>query len=406
MGNRQQVIFFLSSFILFFTGNGLHPLLPSFAGDFGASATTTGVFLASLSATNAAGALLASRLLARFSPRLLYVVSGALGVPALLALARVGSLWPVIVATGLVWFSGGFVMAVANVLTGLTVTPEKRGRAFSLLFLASPIASIFGGGALGAIISGWGYAPGFVVLAVMWAVVPLSGLKLAASAPVATAPVAGAPTAAGSAPLGRSFYLLLLSALTVAAAIHLRNVSAFMQMEAAGFSAAAISSTTVTAGLVTTPVALYAGSLSDRIGRRRLMLATTALVTLTLIPLAAASELWHFAAGIALLLAATAILRPAATAVATDLLPPAALQRGLPLVDAGAMGVGIVSAAAAGFMLERFGAAGVTALAVALLVVSGAALGALCIPQAVGAVCGRPALGKALRGRKALGQAA
>ncbi|HZD09913.1 MAG TPA: hypothetical protein VE553_01120, partial [Candidatus Binatia bacterium] len=78
----QQKIFFLTNFILFFTGNGLYPLLPLFAGGFGAHSTTIGLFMASLSATSAVGALTAGRLLLRFSSRTLYVIIGAVGVAA------------------------------------------------------------------------------------------------------------------------------------------------------------------------------------------------------------------------------------------------------------------------------------------------------------------------------------
>lgn len=384
---RQQTIFFVTFFILFFTGNGLYPLLPLFAGEFGASPTVISIFLASLGATNATGALLAGRLMARFNPRTLYVGVSASGVLGLLILTQASGLWLAAAATALLWFVGGFVMSLGNVLTGLTVAPQERGRAFSLLFLASPIAAIFGGGALGAIVDGPGYTPGFLLLAVMWAAIPVLGMNLSGG-PLPQSALPGAQTdAARPATLGGSFILLLVSALAVAAAIQARNVAAFLQMQQAGFSAAAISSTTVAAGVVTIPVAVYAGSLSDRIGRRALMMGATALVVLTVVSLAWAGELWHFALGLALLLAATAVLRPATTAIATDLLPPAALQRGIPLIEAGMMGIGIPATAAAGYILERFGPLGITLLSVSLLLLSGVALALLCAQRLVGAVC-------------------
>ncbi len=384
---RQQTIFFVTNFILFFTGNGLYPLLPLFAGEFGASPTAISIFLASLGATNATGALLAGRLMARFNPRTLYVGVSASGVLGLLILTQASGLWVAAAATALLWFVGGFVMSLGNVLTGLTVAPQERGRAFSLLFLASPVAAVFGGGALGAIVSGLGYAPGFLLLALMWAAIPVLGMKLAAG-PLPQSALPGAQTdAERPLTLGGSFILLLVSALAVAAAIQARNVAAFLQMQQAGFSAAAISSTTVAAGVVTIPVAVYAGSLSDRIGRRTLMMGTTALVALTVVPLAWAGELWHFASGLALLLSATAVLRPATTAIATDLLPPAALQRGIPLIEAAIMGIGIPATAVAGFILERFGPLGITLLSVSLLLLSGIALALLCAQRLVGAAC-------------------
>ena len=88
MRNRQQTVLFSTNLILFFTGTGLFPLLPHYVNRFGTSQTMIGIFLASLSGMNAVGALLASRLLARFSAKQLIIAAGVVGVPALLILAQ------------------------------------------------------------------------------------------------------------------------------------------------------------------------------------------------------------------------------------------------------------------------------------------------------------------------------
>lgn len=385
----QQAIFFITSFVLYFTGNGLYPLLPGLAAGFGATATVTGLFLAALSAANAVGLLLAGRLMSRVAPRTLYVGVGALGVPALLILALAPSLGVIIAATAFVWFVGGFLMTIFNVLTGLSVAPEARGRAFTLLYLSSPLAAIFGGGFLGALINSLGYTPGFAALALMWAAIPLLGLRLPSAPPLAPAPVPSASTPA-SVDLGPSFTLLLVSALVISAAIGLRNVAAYLQMAAAGFSPAAIGATTVVAGLAAIPVALFSARIADRVGRRTLLIAMLLLLILALIPLTAATLLWQYAAGIALLMVATVIVRPVVNAIATDLLPAAALQRGLPLIEAGMMGVGIVSSAIAGYLLQHLGAIGVTTATVALLLVGATTTTLLCSARLVGAACPAP----------------
>lgn len=376
MRNRQQLLLFLTNFVMYFTGMGLFPLLPPYAARFGASQTTMGIFLASLSAMNAVGAILASRLLARYEVKRLFIFFGAVGVPALLLLPLAGNLALVIGATGAVWFSGGFVGALLNVLTGLAVPADARGRAFGLLYLASPIAAVLGGAILGAVVGQFGYAPAFFLLTILWSLIPLFGLMLQKTEGIETAPDnAATPRPAR---LGKTFYLILGSALAIMAAIQVGNIAALLTMEAQQFSTSAISSTTVVSGLLTIPVALFAGSLADRIGRRTLLLLSYLLVILTVMPLATASELWHFSAGISLLMVATTVARPGMSALAADLLPPARLQRALPLLDAGIMGVGVVGSAGAGYVLEAFGPAGVSTFSVTLALVGGIALVWLC----------------------------
>lgn len=382
MRNKQQILLFLTNLIMFFTGMGLFPLLPPFAARFGASQTMMGIFLASLSAMNAAGAILASRLLSRFAPKTLFIIFGAIGVPAMFLLPYADTLSLVMAAAGLVWFSGGFISALLTVLTGMTVEPAQRGRAFALLFLASPIAAILGGTTLGAVVTHFGYNPAFYLLTVLWALIPTIGLLLDVKQQAEeTANTAGASRPAA---LGRAFTLLLVSALTVTAAMQMGNVAALLTMQASRFSASAISSTTVVAGLVAIPVVLFAGSLSDRIGRQTVLLVAYLLVVLTVFPLALATDLWHFSSGIALLLVAATVVRPGVAALATDLLPAAVLQRGLPLLDAGVMGVGIVGSAGAGYILEAYGTVAVSLLAATLAVAGGAALVLLCAQCASG----------------------
>lgn len=371
MRNKQQTILLSTNLILFFIGTGLFPLLPLYAARFGASQTMMGIFLASLSGMNAIGALLASRLLVWFPAKRLFIAAGAVGVPALLLLAQASVFWLAMAAAVLLWFSGGFISALLNVLTGLNAEAEARGRAFSLLFLASSLAAVLGGTSVGALVSWLGYTPTLIILAVIWGLIPVLGLFLAR---VKTANAAVTTSASQPAALGRSFNLLLVSFLAIMAAVQMGNLTALLGMQVARFSPAAISSTTVISGLASIPMALYAGSLSNRIGRQRLLLLSYLLVVLTVIPLAGATYLWHFSAGVTMLLLATTMMRPAVMALASDLLGPAALQRGLPLLEASVMGIGVASSAGTGYLLETFGPMPVGLLAAALAVVGGGVL--------------------------------
>jgi hypothetical protein len=104
------------------------------------------------------------------------------------------------------------------------------------------------------------------------------------------------------------------------------------------------------------------------------MLLSYLLVVLTVVPLASAAHLWHFSAGITMLLLTTTMVRPAVMALASDLLGPRALQRGLPLMEASVMGVGVASSAGTGYLLQTFGPAPVGLLAAVLAVAGGGVL--------------------------------
>lgn len=394
MRNKQQLILFLTNLILFFTGSGIFPLLPGYATQFGTSQTMIGIFLASLSATNAVGAIVASRLLVRFAPRTLFIVAGTVGVPTLLFLPAVHAFWLVVVITGFLWFSGGMLVALMSVLIGQAVEPEVRGRAFSRLFLASPLGAILGGTLVGAVVTSFGYTPAFLMLGVQWAVIPALGFLLQRTERKETRQAGS--IAARPAALGPSFRLFMVSVLAIMAAIQMGNVSLLLQMQAGGFSASAISTTTVVSGLVSIPVALYGGSLADRVGRRLILVLGSLLAILTLAPLASASQLWHFSAAISLLLLATTVVRPGSTALATDLLDSRGVARGLPLLEAGIMTVGVAGSTGAGYVLEIFGSSALSLLTTTLAATGGLILLFVCLQCAAG----RPRLTLGLRSLK------
>jgi len=374
----MRTALFFTNFAIFVTGMGLLPVLPLYAAKFGASQTVIGFYLASTYASIAAGSLLTNRLLNHLPLRLLFAGAGIIGAPALILLGQAQALWQVIVLTGLIWFVGGIGLALVSVLTGLYANGRSRGKSFGLMFLARPLAGVLGGLAVGQFIARQGYPQAFIMLAAVWLLWPLAtlGLDRALPAPARKTAVPSAPTVRGKANAAekRPFYLLLLIVFMSTVAIYVGRLSTSLAMQSLDFSARAVSSTSVVASLFAIPITPLLGSLSDRLGRRRLLWLGYLLAAAGALILTASTQIWHFWLETIFLFVATSVNGTVAAALATDLLPASQVRRYLPWLNAVVWGAGIVGFAASGLVADVLGAATTGWIAAALSLAAGALL--------------------------------
>lgn len=83
-----------------------------------------------------------------------------------------------------------------------------------------------------------------------------------------------------------------------------------------------------------------------------------------------AAQVWHFWLAATLIMAARCISGSLASALATDILPPEALSRGLPWLRTLDAGAKIVSFATAGYVIDTLGATGLYLIAATLTVLA------------------------------------
>lgn len=367
---KQLRTLFLINLILYFTGSSLYPLLPLLDAGYGATPAVVGLHLALLSGSNAAGMALAGRAASRFALKHLFVASGLLGTAMLIWLATMSVLWALVAATAVLWFLGGAIYSQVTLLAGLVAEEGSRGRAFGLLVLASPLGAVLGGLAVGALIVHLGYGPAFLVMALLWLAIPLLVLLALKDKAAETVQTAGR-SPRRKAPLGRVFPLLVLTAILASGAAGVGQIGLNLTMQALAFTPSAISSTTVVSGLAAIPATFFAGALSDRVGRRRILVLNFALIAVVGLGLMRAALLWQFWLGAAPLLVASLVSNSVLAALATDLLPRPSLERGLPILMATMTVTGIPSSIGAGYLIQASGPAtafGVTAgLALAAL---------------------------------------
>lgn len=355
MSNHKQLTFlFLGSFVILLAGMGLFPILPLVAMEYGATRTEAGLFLTILYVAITVGSFTPGWLAGWVSRRAQFSAAGLIGIVGLVLMGQVTTFWGLVGATAVAWFSGGVGLALISVFTALAAGEKRRGRSFGLMALATPLGSLLGGFFVGALLTWRDYATLFHAFAVIWLALPLIGifglprqdsLRSAAAGPVRQA----------RQPLGVTFYTLGLISLLAAVAVNVGRFGTTVSMQALDFSADAVASTAAISGLVTMPIVLSIGALSDRLGRKQFLALGYLLSAVAVAVLLTAVHLWQFWLAATLVLVSRSVSDSVSAALAADLLEPAAVARGLPLLNGLVRAGGIVSFVGAGWVMDGWG---------------------------------------------------
>jgi DHA1 family multidrug resistance protein-like MFS transporter len=364
--SQPLIYLFTSNFLVLFVGMGLFPLLPVYATQLGASKTTIGIFFAAMYISNAIGSMLPAWLAGRVTRKNLYIAGSILGLPALLLLGKVTELWQVVILTSILWFSGGLVVSLVNVFTGLYSSGSNRGKSFSLMSLPMPVGTLIGSAAVGGLVSWYGFNPMFSILGGLWMILPLIGLFVLQDKPPAKPAISNAPTIASQAPFAPTFYLLLGLTIMSAVAINAGRLGTTLSMQTLDFSPAAIASSATVSGLFAIPLTFLIGALSDRLGRERFLVIGYVLASIGVLILVFATQLWQFWMAATLLLVSLSTSAAMASALTTDILAPESLTRGLSWLKGMNSIASVISFAATGIFLDSFGPAALYMVALIL----------------------------------------
>ncbi len=391
MSKKQLTALLLCSIIYWTVGNGIVPLLPVYTDSLGADTAVAGYSLAVAYLGLAAGAMAAVWLEGRVkSLRRLLIISALLSPPFMFLMGRAADIVQLVVFMSLAMFLGGLGIALISILAGYSAREEERGRVFGALAVTGSVGMLFGGLAAGPAADAWGY-PGLFTAATVFSLLnPRVGLRVedkraaplsrdAGAAPkeeTAAAPAAAAGAAGEEkARLGSGFWLLFLAAMVAMAANVASQIGRSLAMDELGFNATAISSTVAVSGVITLPLPLLAGWLSDRVGRRLILGISYVAVTLSLLVLANALELWHFWLVITLATVQSVVSGAVTPALGADLAPRSALGRAMALLSVTAWVGGILGFAATGQAVKGLGLGPTMLLAAALPLVGLVLLG-------------------------------
>jgi len=365
---------FVSRLVVLFVGFGLFPLLPVYAMQLGATRSIVGVFFAVIYTSNALGSMVNGWLAERVSRRAIFIVSGLLGIPALLLLANAQELWQAIALTSIVWFSGGVSLALISVFVSLNAKGKKLGKSFSLLSLTVPLGSLVGGTIAGQLIAWQGFASLFLVLSAIWALLPLIGLfGLKDVEPERRKPVSGA-VSRESVKLNGKYYLVILVVMLASIAISASRLGTPMMMQVQNFSAREIASSATASGLVTIPAILLIGFVSSRMGNRSSLGLGYLLAIGGAVILNQAHQLWQYWLAATLMMAAFSANGSMSSALVAEILNPRTMNRGMSWINTLSTVGSIISYAGTGYVMDRYGSEVLLTASIVIAVVAVAVL--------------------------------
>lgn len=330
---RQLLALFGYSLVIWSLGNGVLPLLPIFALDFGATKFTTGLYLAASYASIAAGTLVAGWIADRFGHRkAMMVAAGVTGSPIVLVTSLATTFPQLVVLTMTTWWMGGMIVGLTSIVGGLSAGPEQRGLVLGSLAAAAPVGSILGGLGVGPLADALGFSRLWLVLGLLWLACPVFGLFVRDVSDRPAAARDETPRAGGL--LTIAFLALFIGATLASTGSFISVLGRSYAMEGLHFSQAAITSTVAASGFATFYLPPVVGMLSDRLGRLRFLALCYVAGVLGLLVYASAASLPAFWVAAALVAFVSYVSTGVGSALVVDLVDRVALGRGLALFGA------------------------------------------------------------------------
>ena len=219
--------------------------------------------------------------------------------------------------------------------------------------MSNGLGALIGGIGVGYVADRFGFTGVFGSIAALNILIVIGGLlSVESPAPLPAGPKGGERSR--KATIGALLVFLLASQFLLAVTSGTGSLGRSLAMSSGGFSKSAITLTASIGGLVALCVPLFLGWLSDRIGRRWILIATYLLTSASLGLLAFSLDAWHFYV-FAGLFAFIGIPFAVGPAYVMDIVPRESAARGVSLFQSLFWAGNIVGMAAGGIAFDKLG---------------------------------------------------
>lgn len=275
-------------------------VMPVYAVQLGADPAATGLFMAfnflGVTVGNIVGGWLADR---SGQPRRFAVISSLLWIPLALSMTQATTVTGLILTSGMMWLPGGVAIATLYSILGLSAGEQERGRVFGWVALAGGLGALIAGLVGGPIAEGWSFPVLFIMMALgAGALLVITSVLIhdVAMPSETGTQTPRRPDAATVIQVGLSsvVYLLLLSRFFAGLGPTVSNLGRPLAMLQLNMNTNDVSSAIAFSAAITLPLPLILGWLSDRVGRKRLLILFYGFGIMGTLVLIAASTAWHF----------------------------------------------------------------------------------------------------------------
>lgn len=354
MNKKDLVILFGIMFVNFAAAITVLPFLPLFALTYpGVDSGQAGLFLAVVSAALTAGTIGGGWLAEKFQRRkLLIQISSGMGLIAFLLIGYTTQIWQLTLLASIAWFAIGMATNMVRIVAGILADESERGRIFGIIGAATPLAALLAGIIGGRIVDRWDIPTLFTIMSFVFVlefviVLFVEDVKVAQS----DTEKSGEKTQFQA---GLPFWFLVIATLVAFVALSEIIMGRPLLMDELGFDATAISGVFIAGGLVSLPMTFLIGWLSDKFGRKNLLILCYILAIPGMAILAFSEPLWHFWAS-EILLAFVGIANVVGFALVTDLVPQESLDTAMSYYGASAWIGTIIGFVFVGYVIDWLG---------------------------------------------------
>jgi MFS family permease len=366
MSRKLLLLLCLCNALLFTVGNALSTFVPVYAVRLGADRATTGYLFALVFLSLSLGTIFFGWLSDRLQRRKALLIAAALiDVPIYLLMSATTDYGLLFTLFSLGWFTGSAILVAVLALAGLYAGPSERGKIFGLLASCTAVGQLVAGVFAGQLVDRLGYPVLFTVAAVLSVVIAVLGLLLVDR----SVPRHADSKTGGQAALwgNRSFVILFVACILALVAGGMTLLIRPLEMDRLRFDAQSIASVGAIGGLVTLPMPVLIGWLSDRLPRKYLLLCCFTFALLGLLTLAGAMSLAQFwLSGVFISVASTSTA--IGSAMVTDFVPTDVLGTGVSWINATGWIGFTVGLAATGQAMQALGVTNTLLLGSAMVI--------------------------------------
>lgn len=370
MSNKQLSLLFFITMLLFTVGSGVMSLIALFAQSLGTSPSEIGFSLAiafvAISISTFGSAWLSNHFQSR---KKFIILAAALSIPTAYMLGQSQNIQQLTLWISILWFLFGIISTMLNIITGLFADEKHRGKTFGMLGAAVALAQFISGLSAGRIVDQWGYPALFIAASGLYATLALFALLLEDKKIKHTGKAKKITTTATRDNNLILLMLMIASVMVMAVAFMTSNMARPMMMELQNFSPTDITSVVAISGIVSFPIPIVMGWLSDRIGRRSTLIICYLLPTLGVAMLLPATILWQYWIAQSFIEANKGI-NTVASAFITDIVPLQDLSDSLARYNATTWIGAVVGFTTTGILIQNLGLTWTMVLGFALLLIA------------------------------------
>ncbi len=356
MKKKQMLALGLHRLAITIVARGLSPLLPVYAIYLDASTQLVGYYMSFSLIAVLTGNFLSGWIGDRFGHQKMLLPSTVASIPAIWLMGLVNDIWQLAALTAIVWcFYIGIGNNINLSLAGLFSRQRERGKVFGILSAVPALAGLLAGLTFGPIADLWGYSTMFKFVCLFSLSLNfLSKLFFKYKLSSNTRSL-NKITKQSKEKWSKGFLLMLTATLIMGLVSFGGNLGLSLAMNQQGFLLRHISLVAALSASVSFLFSPLSGWMSDKFGRKPILISCYLIGALGIFLLTGAVSLWQFylaACGISFL---SYVAFGISSALVTDLVAPDFLGRGISLFRAALRVGGILGFTLTGSFIEKMG---------------------------------------------------